>query len=92
MYGLWFDKGISQSLIDFVQTEMEIYVSDQEKPMFKIRVLPEILLKHESTKLDLEQQIDDDQEYNELALTAFRKCAKLDNKENPIIYNSIRVL
>ena len=88
MYGLWFEKGLSQSLIDFVKTEMEIFVSDQVKPMFKIRVLPEILLKHKS-KLDLEQQIEDDQECNELFLTAFRKCLKIHQDKNPITYNSI---
>ena len=91
MYGLWFEKGLSQSLIDFVKTETEIFVSDQAKPMFKIRVLPEILLKHKY-KPDLEHAIDDDQEYNELALTAFRKCVKLNKNKESITYNSIRML
>ena len=91
MYGLWFEKGLSQSLIDFVKTETEIFVSDQVKPMFKIRVLPEILLKHKY-KPDLEHAIDDDQEYNELALTAFRKCVKLNKNKESITYNSIRML
>ena len=88
MYGLWFDKSLSQSLIHFLKTEMEILISDQVKSMFKIRVLPEIILKHKS-KLDLDFSIMDDQECNELFLTAFRKCVEIHKDKNPITYNSI---
>ena len=79
MYGLWYQK---QSLIECLKEEINkdmcSMVSDDIGSMFKLKVLPQNIMKSDTMR-DINYDIMDDQEYNDITLTTFRKFIQLKN-------------
>ena len=84
IYSLWYDIDLQDDLNNQIRDEVEIFVKNRERLIFKPSVLPNTV----RCELDRTHGINDEQEYNTILLTVKRKHVELSN-EPSVVYDTL---